>query len=291
MQPIKSFLYLDEYKMYSISSQLFGGLTEYLIDYQGKAEEEEERQTGPFGSGRVMADILRSESMTQEKKYLHDYSYTLFERHLKEQNHVHSVSMNTTIIQCIDQVGFVEVRAKTVFNDMDAIKGMIEEYNQLGEALTYITHHDEIKELKQQIDSLQESTRDRNRKAQLRNRLKSLGRIENLAKSKGLHQDPEFLKQLGFLLNYGFQDQFEVRMAAGEYTFSANLKREHLREDEHMLMRNSLDSLRNSSSYSAPLRKRQLVTLMPSTTRRVPRMTNPNISNKQSWQWLKPSPT
>ena len=34
MRTVKSFVYLDEYKMYSISSQLFGGLTEYLIDYQ-----------------------------------------------------------------------------------------------------------------------------------------------------------------------------------------------------------------------------------------------------------------
>jgi hypothetical protein len=30
MDNIKSFIYLDEYKMYSISSQLFEGLTEYI---------------------------------------------------------------------------------------------------------------------------------------------------------------------------------------------------------------------------------------------------------------------
>ena len=31
MDNIKSFIYLDEYKMYSISSQLFEGLTEYIL--------------------------------------------------------------------------------------------------------------------------------------------------------------------------------------------------------------------------------------------------------------------
>ena len=60
MQVIKGFAYLDEYKMYSISSQIFGGLTEYLTDYQATAKEEEEKQSGPLGSGRVMADILKS---------------------------------------------------------------------------------------------------------------------------------------------------------------------------------------------------------------------------------------
>ena len=239
MQTIKSFLYLDEYKMYSISSQLFGGLTEYLIDYQGTTGEKEEKQGGPLGSGRVMAEILRSESKTQEKKYLHDYSYTLFEQHLKDQSNVHSISVDSLneTIECIEQIGFVEIRAKAVFNDMNAIKGTIESFNELGEALTYLTSHEELATARQSIEELMESVSDRNRKAQLRQQMKSLANIENLAKSKGLHQDTDLLKKLGFLLNYGFQDQFEVQMKAGEYTFSANLKREHLREDEHMLVR------------------------------------------------------
>lgn len=67
MQKIKSFIYLDEYKMYSISSQIFEGITESLMSYQGSTTEKEEEQKGEFGSGRIMADILRSESGTQKK--------------------------------------------------------------------------------------------------------------------------------------------------------------------------------------------------------------------------------
>lgn len=67
MQKIKSFIYLDEYKMYSISSQIFEGITESLMSYQGATTEKEEEQKGPIASGRVMADILKSESGTQEK--------------------------------------------------------------------------------------------------------------------------------------------------------------------------------------------------------------------------------
>ena len=102
---------------------------------------DEESQKGPLGSGRVMASILSSESWSQEKRYLHDYSYTLFERHLKNQSRVSELSEANIVdtIQGIDQVSFVEVRAKVIFNDMKAIKGTMESFNELGEALAYVT--------------------------------------------------------------------------------------------------------------------------------------------------------
>ena len=39
------------------------------------------------------------------------------------------------------------------------------------------------------------------------------------------------------MLEYGFQDLFEVQMFLGNYTFSASLKREYIRENEHLLVR------------------------------------------------------
>ena len=66
MQKIKSFIYLDEYKMYSISSQIFKGITEYSIDHHESTTENVETQKGPVVSGRIMADILKFESGSQE---------------------------------------------------------------------------------------------------------------------------------------------------------------------------------------------------------------------------------
>ena len=67
MQTIKSFIYLDEYKIYSISSQIFEGTTEYLMSYQESTIKREEEQKGPIGSGRTDGDVLKFESGTQEK--------------------------------------------------------------------------------------------------------------------------------------------------------------------------------------------------------------------------------
>ncbi len=64
-----------------------------------------------------------------------------------------------------------------------------------------------------------------------------MNHVKDLAQSTGLRQDPEMLKNLGYLLDYGFQDQFEVQMQVGEYKFSAILKREYLRESEEMLVK------------------------------------------------------
>ena len=45
------------------------------------------------------------------------------------------------------------------------------------------------------------------------------------------------MEKLRFVLDYGFQDQFEVQIPIEPYLFSSNFNRERLREDEHLLMR------------------------------------------------------
>ena len=138
MQKIKSFLYLDEYQLYSMASQMFEGITEYLIDYQRTTREEEESQRGPFSSGRFVANILQSESTKQQNKYLHDYTYTLFERELKNANAINDVSSDNIVdrIANIENASFIEVRAKAIFNDMNIIKATMDDFNELGEAFS-----------------------------------------------------------------------------------------------------------------------------------------------------------
>ena len=167
MSGIKSFLYLDEYKMYSISSQILEGLTESLINVRGTSKEDEERQTGPFGSGRVIAEIWQQESRQHERKYLHDYSYTLFEQHLKHERSVPTVTSDNIeeVVPSLGGINFIEVRSKAIFNDMNILREIIEGFNDLGEALTYLTNAEKIVSAHKAIDKLEETITDRNRKA------------------------------------------------------------------------------------------------------------------------------
>ena len=186
-----------------------------------------------------MADILKSESGTQEKKYLHDYSYKLFEDRLTESGKVLSISSENIgeEIQNIDNAAFVKVKAKAVFNDMNIIKSTIEKFNELGEALAYVTAFEQIEVARQQLETAAEGIKDRNQRSQIKRKLKELTDTEKLAKEQNLYQDPDFLQKLAFVLDYGLQDQFEVQMPIRPYIFSSNFKREYLRENEHLLIR------------------------------------------------------
>ena len=239
MSEIKNFFYLDEYQMYSISSQILEGITEYLTEFSSSSKEGSEQQSGPFGSGRVMADILKSESASHERKYLHDYSYTLLEQHLNEGDKILSISEDNVsdIMDSIGEASFVAIRAKPVFNDMKIITSMIDSFNQMGEALTYVTNMDSFAQAQQNLTQSGSPKGDRNRQARTRQQQQALEEsLSAAAKDANLHMDPALLKHLKFLLQYGFQDNFEVRMQANEYTFSANLKREYIRENEQLFV-------------------------------------------------------
>ena len=225
--------------MYSISSQIFEGITGYMTNYRGTTEGQEESQGGPFGSGRAMASILTSGAKTEERKYLHDYSYTLFEHHLQEENNILAINSENidNSIQNIDNYGFVKVKAKIAFNDMNIIKDTMGRFNELGEAIAFLSNFNEIKTVQEELEKLTNTTGDRNTKVALRQKMKALKNIGGLAKEQGLYQEPLLLEKLNFILDYGFQDQFEVHMSVGEYIFTANLKREYLREDEHLMIR------------------------------------------------------
>lgn len=239
MESIKNFIYLDEYKMYSLSSQIFEGITEYLIDYKSQTEEEHESQKGPVGSGRIMADILKKGIEIQEKRYLHDYSYTIFEKYLCEQEKVLVVDKENMhkLEESIPNYSFVKVKGKAIFNDIHSIKSTLENFNKIGEAIAHVTNFKKIEEVKIQFEKQKKNTKDRNQKAKLQQKFKSLTNINKLAKEQGLHQDQKFLDYLSLLLSYGFQDQFEIQIAIKNMLFSSNLKRELLRENEALLIR------------------------------------------------------
>ncbi len=120
---------------------------------------------------------------------------------------------------------------------MNILKSTIENFNEIGEALTYVSNFENLEDARQQLQKAAETTKNRNEKARLNHRLKNLENIKNLAEGQGLQQDSDFLKHLAYILDYGFQDQFIVQMLIGPYKFSADCKRDDFREDEHLLVR------------------------------------------------------
>lgn len=227
--------------MYSISSQVFEGLTEYVTSYSQNSNHDLESQEGPVGSGRVLADIISKQASTEERKFLHDYSYNLFEEKLLNDKRVLEIDLNNIdkMIRKLEEYDFVKVRGRLLFSDIKLINDTIENINKLGEAFVYLTNYQNINELKQQYSTISQS-KNRNDKAFLKQSAKQATDLSFLAKQLGWNIDKEFLEQLAFVLNYGYRDQFEVKAylptSEDKYLFSALLKRNYLREEEHLIV-------------------------------------------------------
>lgn len=228
---IKNFIYLDEEKMYSLSSQLFEGITEYILDETESEAEKSENQKGPVGSGRILGDILKSTDRRSEKKFLNDYSYSLFEAELISRDKVCTVSKENTLTadQYTDK-HFVKATTKIIFNDINSIKHILSNFNELGESFAYVTNFAEINAAKEQI---QNSPSTKQKAKQTKRKLNTT--IQNIAKDSHLYLDPEYIKNLRSIFDYGFQDQFEVQMLFDDLIVSSNLNRNFLRENEHII--------------------------------------------------------
>lgn len=222
--------------MYSMSSQIFEGLTEYILKEFGSAQERTEEQKGPVGSGRVLADAMKLSERSVEKRFLHDHSLALFETRLAELDllqHVTSAAADGLVVG----KSFVRVSAKANFIDVAKITSMLASFNAIGEALAHVTKYSEIDATRQEMQKIKDSVKDKTRLAELRQLEKKLADTAELAKQTGLYQDPRFLKHLALVTEFGFSDQLEVQQRIGERLFSACLKREYLRESEDLIIR------------------------------------------------------
>ncbi|MBU3027584.1 DUF6414 family protein [Zobellia galactanivorans] len=244
MKKLRSFVYLDNYKMYSISSQLFEGLTEYIVKTNNEKKTEEESQKGPLGSGRLLADIIEKDTNQTEKKFLHDYSYNLFEDTLKAENRVLEIDLDNINenIEKINEFSFVKVSGNVVFNDLKIIEDTIRNFNDIGGAFGYITqkaaHDEEVKKLKETVKDVT----DRNQKAKINSIIKSKTNFKKQLKESGLNLEEDYIKNLAYILDYGYNQQFEVQIPIraeddSYHLFSAQLKRENLKDDEYSIIK------------------------------------------------------
>ena len=235
---IKNIVYLDEDKMYSLSSQLFEGVTEYVLNEKSLDKSESEQQKGPINSGKIVGDILKNSERNTEKKFLNDYSYTLFEQKLIEEDKV-IITSNTSndFEKLLGRKSFIKIKAKVTFNDINSIIHTFSVFNELGKALTYVTVFEDIESLESEIVEAKTIKNDKSRVSELTAELKKLKDIDKLAIESGLKYDNKFLQNLNFLLEYGLKDQFEVEMKLPNRIVSANLNRDFLRGSEDLLIR------------------------------------------------------
>lgn len=237
---IRSYIYADEYLLYSLSSQLFRGFTESITESRTDRESATEEQKGPLWSGNFLSDLTSREAHTEERRVLFDHAYSLLEHELYAKELILDVA-STTDPRTIAGARLVKVTGKAVINDVDAIAEFMEQYNSIGQALAFAQTHEQRSQVTDQAQTALESTKDRNEKARIRKQLKSLTDISNLAKSMNLQIDDELLRSLVLLIRRGYGNGVELEIHpedfAGTHRFTALLDKEYFRRDTNSLIR------------------------------------------------------
>jgi len=238
---VKSFIYLDTDKVYSISSQLFRGLTEYILTNSGKSISEEEKHKEILGN--ELADIIVQTQNHQERKYLHDYAYTLFEERLIQEGQVLAVSKEnvSTVSGHFASAKFVKVTGRVFFNDSARLAYTMKNFNQIGFALGYITIPTETADTLKETVEKAKSITDRNKRAVVKDRINKTLDLKKHFASMGLQKDEEWLNQLVFLLEYGYGGSFEIQMPflndSHEIRFSTILNRGKFKDEPDNIIR------------------------------------------------------
>ncbi len=234
---LRQFLYLDQYKAYSLYSQMFEGLTDYLVYYSESGEGDKEYQRGPSDSGRLLVNLASSRTSQQEGKFLHDYAFTLFEEELETQEKLLTWDLREDDPSTLplNPGSIVKVKGSAIFNDVEAVCSLLDEFDRLGKALGYVSKAG----TKLQLQGLLEDTGNlpSGEKEAMRSRIrKMIHGIESTIDNPAFSLDCRFRKDLKSLLEFGFRNLFELQLFPIEQDYdgafvSAMLKRDCLREE------------------------------------------------------------
>jgi hypothetical protein len=230
--------------MYSISSQIFEGLTEYVVKSKTQSVEEIDKQKGELFSGRILADIIGNYDNHTEKKFLHDYSYNLFEQKLLASGKVIEITSDNIVdnINNLSKYSFAKITGRAIFNDTLIIEQTLKSFNQLGEAFGTITLHNERKNAEKDVQNQINQIKDKNQKVKATQQVQAnISKVfKNYLKESGLNLDPKYLDSLAYILNYGYNGRFEIQIPMIlenlDVFFSGLLKREYLTEDEYSII-------------------------------------------------------
>jgi len=216
---LKNFIYLDQDKMYSISSQMFEGIAQEILQENLQENSKSENQKGPRLSGQVLADVVINTTKSIEKKFLHDYSFTLFEKELNEKNIILDITeLNESDINSkIHSFSFIKITKEVTFNDHLKLQDFFSQFNQVGTAISRIQllgEHNTLEQL------------NPNKKNQY---IKT--------KESSLHQDQKFLDSFILLSKQGYGNSFEVVQKVNNLNITSYWNRAFLKESEDLIIR------------------------------------------------------
>ena len=235
---MKNFIYLDQFKMYSLSSQLMEGVTEYILEEKKDITTDEVGQKGPVASGRIMAEIIEKTSANYEKKFLHDYAYLIFERRLEELGKYVNVDSSTMLLDMqgsIKHGQILRVKGRAKIVDFLEIHRSLRTMDSTSQALGIVSSNDERELLIAELAEIMSTPGAKRTDIQeINNKLKFLSDPKNYGQDEN---SKLYQKHLAQVIDHSFGDTLEFVMDFSEFKVSADMDRKCLRETEQSLVK------------------------------------------------------
>ncbi len=117
----------------------------------------------------------------------------------------------------------------------------ISSFNRMGGALGFITLKAKYDELMKEAQEDFKNIKDRNQKSNAIHTLKNKASFKKVLIDEGLNLDDDYLKNMEYLIQYGYHRQFEVQLPLSNSDkvslFSAQLNRNNLKESENNIVK------------------------------------------------------
>lgn len=240
MTTIRDFIYVDVERMKSLYSQVFEGFVDRVVQAEASEESSSDLQKGAILSGSSIEAKVAVASYRTESRFLYDHMYTMLENELNNAILVPNDISPENYVESLLQFPFVKVTGKAEIADYRRINTFLNKFNELGEALTYISNFESfsgIEDLVAEFRKKIKQAKDRNEKAKLKRKLES---IENqidlaaLAKENNLYLDSKFLEYLSEITTMFFEeDRLEITISPnpseGQVVFRGLLDKQWLR--------------------------------------------------------------
>lgn len=230
---MRNFLYLDEYKMYSLSSQLFEGVTDYILHESKTQKADNETQKGPVASGRVIAEIIETTSASIEKKFLHDYAYSIFEDTLSSSKKLTNVDSSATFQDLNPGISgnkFVRITARAQFLDSSDVVKTLDTLVDIQDSISIISNNDVRLAIIEKLTELGENKSAKLSSGPLRAELLRLSKSQR--PTDEVANERIQYKHLSTILAHGFKSRLDISIQLSDCVVSADLKRKCLKDDE-----------------------------------------------------------
>lgn len=223
---IKNFIYLDEQKLYSFSSQLFEGVTEYYLNQHSLENTDEETQKGSIASGRAIAEAVKEASTSTTKKFLHDYSFSLFEAELVNSGKLIDVATEsyTHADICNSNKSFIRIRCKGKFVDMKEIQELFRHFNEIGDAIA----NAHLTPQYQELEKLKAENRNGPKTKLAQSELDKL--VRHIKSNSELTLPKQILEGLDTIIEQFGDDIVRFQQVVGDVEYSSCLAPEYFRD-------------------------------------------------------------